>query len=524
MMKNLLESWNRYLLVELKYEEVLPRLDSQKFLNSCNYHNVDPQQTKEALLSTVPEDIEDAEKANYLNWRIKQFMVNGPIQGGPIKAPNKKYVEEFYMIKANNLDRMLTKNDINAFESVQEFTDMMKKASLRWRSYQARKKAATVEEGDIKKIYEDDRWSVYIPESKAASCHLGVGTRWCTASRGTRNMYKQYHSPNNPLIIFISKQNPSKKYQFSYLKRQFMDKEDKGVHGKPIFFELNEIVKKIKDLPKQVLDAAKKEKFESLPNGGYVTRVMGYHGPTTTYYNSLGQKDREDGPALIFKQRNGGTVEKWYRNDELHREDGPAKISDEGQEWYKHGVLHREDGPAVIHSGGIYQGDPREMWFKDGKLHREDGPAVIGRNVKNWYLNGNLHRDDGPAQNEHGIQVWYKHGLPHRDDGPARIDANGDQTWFKNGKLHRVGGPAVIGRSGETWYQNDKLHRLDGPAESSSYGKYYSINGKTYRSQKAWEAAKQKLGLTSEPETKPEVKPKAEKQIESDYTSFKFDF
>ena len=51
--------------------------------------------------------------------------------------------------------------------------------------------------------------------------------------------------------------------------------------------------------------------------------------------------------------------------------------------WYKDGELHREDGPARIHSNGT------KVWYKDGKLHREDGPAVIKKDgTKRWYLNG----------------------------------------------------------------------------------------------------------------------------------------
>jgi hypothetical protein len=46
-------------------------------------------------------------------------------------------------------------------------------------------------------------------------------------------------------------------------------------------------------------------------------------------------------------------------------------------------VLHREDGPALISDDGNI-----EWWF-NGKLHREDGPAVIyWHGFKEWYLNG----------------------------------------------------------------------------------------------------------------------------------------
>ena len=51
--------------------------------------------------------------------------------------------------------------------------------------------------------------------------------------------------------------------------------------------------------------------------------------------------------------------------------------------WFKDAELHREDGPAIEHLNGSKE------WYKDGKLHREDGPAVEYRDgSKGWYLNG----------------------------------------------------------------------------------------------------------------------------------------
>ena len=46
--------------------------------------------------------------------------------------------------------------------------------------------------------------------------------------------------------------------------------------------------------------------------------------------------------------------------------------SDDGsQHWYRNGELHREDGPAIVYPNGP------QHWYRNGKSHREDGPAVI---------------------------------------------------------------------------------------------------------------------------------------------------
>lgn len=90
--------------------------------------------------------------------------------------------------------------------------------------------------------------------------------------------------------------------------------------------------------------------------------------------------DRQDG-CTVYKD--GSRF--WYLNNEIHREDGPARIGRDGtQFWYRCGNLHRDDGPAVIYSNGS------EAWYSLGYLHREDGPAIItsdGGLI--WYNYGN---------------------------------------------------------------------------------------------------------------------------------------
>ena len=72
----------------------------------------------------------------------------------------------------------------------------------------------------------------------------------------------------------------------------------------------------------------------------------------------------------------------WYKNGNLHREDGPAiEWIDGSKFWYKNDKLHREDGPALEYSDG------KKCWYKEGERHREDGPAVEWTDgTKEWWL------------------------------------------------------------------------------------------------------------------------------------------
>ena len=76
-------------------------------------------------------------------------------------------------------------------------------------------------------------------------------------------------------------------------------------------------------------------------------------------------------------------TKRWYLNNKVHREDGPAvEYADGTKYWFLDDILHRTDGPAVEYVNG------NKLWYLDGKLHRTDGHAVeYADGTKEWYLN-----------------------------------------------------------------------------------------------------------------------------------------
>ena len=78
---------------------------------------------------------------------------------------------------------------------------------------------------DIKKIFEDGIWEVWVPQSFAGSCKLGKGTEWRTADSRTDDYYYEY-TEQGPLYVFINKQNPKEKYQLHVETESFTDRYD----------------------------------------------------------------------------------------------------------------------------------------------------------------------------------------------------------------------------------------------------------------------------------------------------------
>ena len=57
----------------------------------------------------------------------------------------------------------------------------------------------------------------------------------------------------------------------------------------------------------------------------------------------------------------------WYKENRLHREDGPASEDSYGNKaWYQNGYLHRLDGPALEWKNG------NKEWWIEGKQYTEE--------------------------------------------------------------------------------------------------------------------------------------------------------
>ena len=92
--------------------------------------------------------------------------------------------------------------------------------------------------------------------------------------------------------------------------------------------------------------------------------------------------------------------ERWYLNDKLHREDGPAyqRWHKDGQKeyerWWLNGKRHRENGPA------------RQYWYSNGQ-----------KKYENWFLNNILY------SREKWVEELKKIGSPHYGEQKMLLDA-----------------------------------------------------------------------------------------------------
>ena len=91
-----------------------------------------------------------------------------------------------------------------------------------------------------------------------------------------------------------------------------------------------------------------------------------------------------------------------------------------------------------IVKNGMFENLNSYKWYKDNVLHRVDGPAIEYFNGdEEWYFEGKLHRVDGAAYiSLHGkYKEWWQHNFLHRLDGPAVIMSSGNEMWYYKGKI-----------------------------------------------------------------------------------------
>ena len=430
--RKIIEEMTLELLNEVKLEDVMQQFNSKKMKKAAARNEKWNEEKTEKFLNTprfqefflnfIPEDIEDNDRAESLQWILGLYKKDklGSIRRWTKDLVNKhkSNLELFFQQKSFMEQKQLQIIDLESLGNVVDNARPEIKAHLEKKSY------LDAEQGK-KVILDNENWTIYIPTNKGAACELGKGTEWCTAAPGL-NFYEQYHTDKDPLIIFIPKK-PSyegEKYQIHFKTDQFMDEEDKEI-GKIKKIELISLLTLIKDkFTPKIQNLISKVEYKKLKNGG-----------------------------LYVKTDNG--TKYWFLNDKRHREDGPAvELVSGTKEWWLNGKYHREDGPAVEYANGT------KSWYLNGERHREDGPAIEWPDgkTKEWYLNGKLHREDGPASEwANGTKEWWLNGKRHREDGPALEWTSGNKHWFLNGKRHREDGPASENKDGtKQWWLNDE--------------------------------------------------------------------
>ena len=177
------------------------------------------------LLSLDPTYKDGVDKVgNYSRWLFDMYRKTKQIPNDSIKDILAEFDRKKPFMDIQNRDINKFK-DIHTLETVVNNTEV---SATRKQKENRRAMNRSIIEKDAEYIGTFGNYEIYTPETYAASCKLGQGTTWCTASTSSENYFNSY-TKEGPLYIIINKNNPTEKYQIHFQSNSFMDKDDKPV-------------------------------------------------------------------------------------------------------------------------------------------------------------------------------------------------------------------------------------------------------------------------------------------------------
>lgn len=164
----------------------------------------------------------------YARWILNLANKNAIDNIGHMKDLLTRFDDSKKTLKDKDIMKFKSMDDLEAYlNDENSYTNLSHRQEVRQRQ-QGRKNADISK--DAKLVYEDSDWQVFIPLTYEASCKLGQGARWCTASTESDYYYNYYkNNYGGDYYILINKKNPEEKFQFHFESGQFMDDSDSGV-------------------------------------------------------------------------------------------------------------------------------------------------------------------------------------------------------------------------------------------------------------------------------------------------------
>ena len=186
------------------------------------------------------KDIVDAAQKDsaFATWLTSR--VAGTKKAKPIIKKEDIYKYKTYLDTFKRNKREYPLKDINMIKDEGALGDFIKKSreiqDREGEDISQQKGISKAEKYTKLKLGEVDGYEIFkfpkgSKELYGASCELGSGTDWCTATGRTDSFFQDYISQGD-IYVIISKSDPKEKYQFHYETGQFMDSGDRGIFGR----------------------------------------------------------------------------------------------------------------------------------------------------------------------------------------------------------------------------------------------------------------------------------------------------
>ena len=232
--------------------------------------NLEPEQQVEQVLEKA-ESADPTPNKKYVLWIVRQFVKN-ELKFEDINEFLKKDITAFHELPKKRKQQLGIETDINQYtwRDLREIAIKLEKATDLEEPVDAELDYENID--DMKVLYLGDMGQLIIPQTEAASCEIGSGTRWCTAATESDNKFRYYSAVGDLYVWIPSRKMPEKKqsnkFQFYFESAEFMDENDKRIDSELIrYFRTEHSVlkklfakgeEKIKQDPMSASDYARK--------------------------------------------------------------------------------------------------------------------------------------------------------------------------------------------------------------------------------------------------------------------------
>ena len=198
--------------------------------------NLEPEQQVERVLEKA-ESADPTPNKKYVLWIVRQFVKN-ELKFEDINEFLRNDIQDFHELPKKRKQQLGIETDINQYtwRDIREIAIKLEKARDLEEPVDANLDYEHID--DMKVLYIGDMGQLIIPETEAASCEIGAGTKWCTAATIFDNEFSNYAN-KGPLYVWIpSRKMPEKKisnkFQFHFETRQFEDENQKQIESELI--------------------------------------------------------------------------------------------------------------------------------------------------------------------------------------------------------------------------------------------------------------------------------------------------
>lgn len=211
-------------------------IDHDERAKKAGFVHLDPVQRSHAVIDHLASHDPTHDNGNkHTEWMVNQYkkghmrLEDGPRIGQALK--------DFHQAKPHLADKDLNSYTLNTNNEPKK-KDLHDAIAPHLGKLSGKAQARVEKHEGAELVHSEGDTTVHKLKTKAAACHYGKGTQWCTAADHD-NMFDQYHK-EGPLYVAQTKEKSPiapggvvhRKYQFHFQSGQFMDEKDRPVEPK----------------------------------------------------------------------------------------------------------------------------------------------------------------------------------------------------------------------------------------------------------------------------------------------------